>query len=103
VNAVPKSKRKAKALLFIGNAGQAILTPTIRTGTGLIVGEVIPGVSVCALVFANSSPLAFAHVWPPKLPLRPAFTGSGEPLLLSQLIRHSVNLSIRDRSQERCV
>jgi hypothetical protein len=50
---VPHSDRKAERLLVIRNAGDAVLTPSIRTRTRLIVTEVVPGISVFAVVFTN--------------------------------------------------
>jgi tetratricopeptide (TPR) repeat protein len=52
----------------IGDAGQAVLNPTIDTGTCLIVAEVIPGVAAFAIVLAYRAPLSLAKVRPPFLP-----------------------------------
>src|SRR6516162_5617899 len=40
----------------------------VRTRSGLIVGEVVPGITVFAVVLADRAPLALAEVWTPLLP-----------------------------------
>src|ERR1700746_1839319 len=56
-------------MIPIRDARQSIFVPTVCSGTGMIVGEIFPGVSVRAVVFAHRSPCAFAEVWPPALPM----------------------------------
>ena len=68
VLAVPQGQREAEPLLIVGNSGQAVFAPSIRSRAGLVVGEVIPGVAAFAVVLANRPPLAFAQVRPPLLP-----------------------------------
>src|SRR6185295_6261059 len=62
--AIPQGKGKAQPLLVIAETGEAILPPMIGSRPGLIVGEVVPGVTVLAVVLADSAPLAFTEVWP---------------------------------------
>src|SRR5262249_5375928 len=66
--AVPQSERKAEPLLVVGDAGQAVLSPAIGSGTCLIMAEVVPGVAALAVVFADRSPLPLAEVGSPFLP-----------------------------------
>src|SRR5262249_37642731 len=68
VLAVPEGQREAEPLLVVGNAGQAVFAPAIGAGARLVVAEIIPGVAVLAVVFADRAPLAFAEVWAPLLP-----------------------------------
>ena len=56
--AVPQGQGKTQALMIIGNAGQAILAPAIGAGAGLVVGEIVPGSAIRAIVFPNGAPLA---------------------------------------------
>ena len=34
----------------------------------MVVGEVVPGVAICAVVFADRAPLTLAEVWSPPFP-----------------------------------
>jgi len=60
IAAVPQCQRKAKMLLVIGESRQTVLAPVIRAGSRLVVAEVVPGISILAVVFANGAPLSFA-------------------------------------------
>src|SRR5882672_3678442 len=68
--AIPQSHTKAEQLLLITDTGKAVLTPVVSAGTGLVVGEVVPGISILAVVLPNRAPLALAKVRPPLSPLR---------------------------------
>ena len=65
---VPQCQREAQTLAVIGNAGEAIFAPAVSPRAGLIVGEVIPGVSAFTVVLTDGSPLTFAQVRSPLLP-----------------------------------
>jgi hypothetical protein len=43
--------------MVIGDAGKALFTPAISSRALLVVGEIVPGISVNAIVFANCAPL----------------------------------------------
>ena len=68
VLAIPQGNGEALALLVIAETGNTILTPMIGTRSCMIVGEVVPGVAIRAVIFADSSPLALAEVWSPPFP-----------------------------------
>jgi hypothetical protein len=55
-------------LPIVGDAGQAVLAPAVGARAGLVVTEVVPGVSTLALVLAHRAPLAFAQVRSPLAP-----------------------------------
>ena len=74
---IPQSKGKAQTLLFVAEAGDAILAPVIGARARLIVGKVAPSVAVLAVVLPYGSPLALAEIGPPQLP-----QGPGLPALL---------------------
>ena len=57
VFAIPKSERKAKPALAIGNAEQPIFAPAIGTAACMIVREIIPAIPVRRIVFTDSGPL----------------------------------------------
>jgi hypothetical protein len=61
-------------LTQLGNTCDSILIPPINTGPRVIVWEVLPGVSVRAVILANRSPGALAKVRSPTLPMFPART-----------------------------
>src|SRR5579863_2945113 len=67
--AVPHGHAKAEQLLVIADASNAILTPVVSARPGLVMGKVVPGISVFAVVFTNCAPLAFAQVRPPLHPV----------------------------------
>src|ERR1700751_4589134 len=79
---IPKSDREAELLFVVGNSGQTIFSPAVGTGTGLIVAEVVPRISVLAVVFAHCSPLPFAEVGSPFLPRGSVLAGSIQSVLL---------------------
>src|SRR4030095_3032652 len=59
---VPQREGKADELMAIADPGDTVLVPSIGARSCLIVGEVLPGVAVRAVVLANSSPFALAQV-----------------------------------------
>src|SRR5262249_16050496 len=68
IPAIPQGQRKAQTLAIVADASQAILTPAIGPRARLIVGEVIPGITVFTVVLAHRAPLALAQVRSPLLP-----------------------------------
>ncbi|MNK95740.1 hypothetical protein D3C87_1159890 [compost metagenome] len=65
---VPQRQRKAQQLVVIADATQAVLAPAVSARPRLIMGEVIPGVAVVAVVFPDRPPLPLAQVRPPFFP-----------------------------------
>src|SRR6185503_6953208 len=53
----PQCQREAEQLTVIGDAGEPVLTPAVRTVLRVIVREVVPRVSVVAVVFTHCPPL----------------------------------------------
>src|SRR5262249_6086358 len=70
---VPQRQREAKQLAAVGDAGESVLAPPVRTVLCVIMGEVVPGVAVGAVVFAHGSPLPLAQIRPPLLPCGSSF------------------------------
>ena len=54
--------------MVVGDAAQAVLAPAIRPRSRLVMGEVVPGMSVRAVVLPDRAPLALAEIRPPVLP-----------------------------------
>src|SRR4051794_3690600 len=69
VASVPERERQAQRLRVVTDPGEAVLVPTVRTRSGLIVGERAPHITVRAVVLTNRSPCPLGHVRPPTLPL----------------------------------
>src|SRR6185312_4324539 len=66
---VPQRQGETEALVAVANSGQAVLAPVISARSGLLVREVVPRVSVFAVILTHRAPLPFAEVWPPFFPL----------------------------------
>jgi len=78
---VPQGKGKTKSLRLIRETGQPVFTRTVRAGAKLVMGEVVPGVAVFAVIFADRAPLSLAQVRAPLAPWR-ALPGLFEAPLL---------------------
>jgi hypothetical protein len=59
ITTIPERQRETQPLVIIGDAGETVLTPTVGSRTGVIVGEKIPDCAGCAIVFPHRPPLAF--------------------------------------------
>src|SRR5271157_5484904 len=70
VFAVPKGYAEAQELLHVADSGHAVFAPVIGARAGLVMSEVVPGISVLAVVLAHSTPLPLAQVRPPLSPGR---------------------------------
>ena len=65
---VPEGEREAQLLLVVGDSGNSVFAPTIGARAGLVVGKIVPGVAVVAVVLAHGAPLPLAEVRTPFLP-----------------------------------
>src|SRR5260370_25874371 len=87
--AVPQSNTEAEQLLLIADTSKAVLAPVIGAGSRLIMGEVVPCISIFAIVFPNGSPLTLAKIGAPLFPRGfrcPGFFESGKFLGLAHAI-----------------
>src|SRR5580700_5544947 len=66
---IPQSQAKTEQLLVVTDPGKTILAPMVGTGSGLVVGQVVPRISILAVVLTNRAPLSFAKVGPPFSPV----------------------------------
>src|SRR6516165_6260882 len=96
VLAVPKRDGKAQPLVVIAEARKAILSPMVSTRSGLIMGEVVPGITIFAVVLADRAPLALAEVWTPLLPRHSDLARFVETFLLGGFRRFQASL-VRQR------
>ena len=87
VAAVPQCQAEDHQLITVANAADRVFSPTVCLTAGQVVGEVIPGGSVLAVIFPNGAPGAIANVGTPLAP-RPdklVRIGPREPFVL---LRH---------------
>ena len=82
IAAVPQRQREAQHLVVVADAAQAVLAPAVGARARLVVGEVVPGVAVVAVVLAHRAPLPLAQVGSPLLPGRAVRSRFVEPALL---------------------
>src|SRR5262249_4926680 len=54
--AVPEGQGETEELPIVGDAGETILSPAIRPSARLVVAEVVPRVTIVAVVLADRSP-----------------------------------------------
>ncbi len=81
VATIPQRHREAKLLLVVRDSRYPILAPTVGARSCLIMGEVVPGVAVFTVVFANGAPLSLTKVRSPFLPWNTLLTSSIQPFL----------------------
>jgi hypothetical protein len=56
--AIPQDQSETESLMVIGDACKTVFTPAIGTRTGLVVCEIVPGISPFAVDFANCASLS---------------------------------------------
>src|SRR5262249_25134123 len=66
---VPESEAETDVLMAVANGGEPILVPAVGAGGGLGVWKIFPGFTGGAVVLANRSPGAVAHVRSPAFPV----------------------------------
>ena len=89
IAAVPQRQPQAQPLLDVAEPGQAVLAPAVGPRARMVVRQVVPGLTVRAVVLANRPPLALAHVRPPQVPL----TGLPQAVLKPPEPGHPVTFS----------
>ena len=73
--AVPQRDGEAQSLLGVAKPADPILAPAIGAAAGMLMGQVVPGVAIGAVVLAHRAPLALAHIGAPFAPGLPARVG----------------------------
>src|SRR5262249_32934455 len=69
IASVPERDGEADVLVAVADSGDAVLTPAVGSRAGVIVRKMLPGGSAGTIVLADCSPLAFADVGSPFLPM----------------------------------
>src|SRR5262249_50220240 len=82
VLAVPEGQTEAEALPVVGDAEQAILTPAVDQGAGVVVRERVPCLSVRRIVLAHRAPLALGKIRTPAVPAGPPLVRLGKSAAL---------------------
>ena len=67
--AVPQGQGEAQELVVVAESGNAVLAPAIGAASRMVVGEVIPGRAVRAVILAHRAPLALADIGTPAAPV----------------------------------
>ena len=68
IGTVPKGRGEAEDLVAVGKPGDAVLPPAIGLGPGVVVGEIVPGITIPGVVFTDCPPGAVGEVRPPPAP-----------------------------------
>jgi hypothetical protein len=58
VSTIPERRSKAKAALSVGESEKSILAPTIRSASGMVVGEVAPTRPIGRVILSYGPPLS---------------------------------------------
>src|SRR6185295_8804118 len=61
IASVPEGEREAQALLHVAHPGKTVFAPAIGARARVVVREVVPRASVCAVVLPDGAPGALAH------------------------------------------
>ena len=69
VLAVPEREREANILMPVGDAAEPVFAPAISAAARMIMGKILPGGAVGAVVFAHGAPLALGEVGSPAFPV----------------------------------
>ena len=59
IASIPEGECKTEALVIVTDAGDPVFGPAIGTRAGVVVGEIIPGRSISAVIFSRIAPRAF--------------------------------------------
>jgi hypothetical protein len=70
IAAVPQREGEAQLLATIGDAREPVFVPPVGACAGVVVGQIFPGGTMRAVVFADRSPRPIADVRAPALPMR---------------------------------
>src|SRR5439155_18378288 len=68
ISSVPKRHGQTEPLLRVANPGNAVLAPPVGSAPGVIVGKVLPGRAVGAVVLSHGAPLPLGDVRSPTFP-----------------------------------
>ena len=68
-----REQRQGRSVLgSVANAADAIFVPAISAATGMVMGEIVPGGAIRAVIFTHRAPCSVGDVRAPLFPIRPA-------------------------------
>src|SRR6266704_3747061 len=79
---VPERQCETDLLVAVAYSRYSVFTPTIGPGARVIVGQVIPGGAIGAVVLAHSAPGALTHIRSPAFPVDGTLSRLGKSLVL---------------------
>jgi hypothetical protein len=88
IGPIPEGNGKAKSALLITNPQQTIFTPAIHARTGVVMGEIGPGITIGGIVLPYSSPLTVGLIAPPQAPGGEAVIPFGDAPMFRGLKQH---------------
>src|SRR6516162_8910073 len=80
---IPQCHGQADMLLVIAKSTNAVFVPAIGSVAGMVMRKIVPGITVCAVVFAHGSPGALTKIGTPTLPIGLACEILSQATLLS--------------------
>ena len=83
VAAIPKRKGEAEILVAVRDPCQPIFIPAVDPATGVVMGEIMPGVAIGAVIFAHGAPGALAQIRPPMFPVGDSLAIGKQALMFS--------------------
>src|SRR4051812_48285962 len=69
IPSVPQRDRKTPAHMEVAEPADPVLAPAVGSATRMIMRQIVPGIAVCAVVFAHGAPLPLAEIRSPMAPL----------------------------------
>ena len=90
---VPEGEGQAGDLALIADSAQAVLAPAEDARPGMIVGKVMPGLAVVAVVFTDRAPRPLAEVRTPSAPGRDPGSRLAQAAPLGVVIDHRLHSS----------
>src|SRR5208337_3154032 len=68
IASIPEDKPEHQQLIAVADPGNGVFAPAIGFAACLVVSQVVPGITVGAVVLAHGSPGALAYIGPPLSP-----------------------------------
>ena len=84
IASVPQRQGKTDILVAIADPGDTVFAPAEGPAAGVVVGKLIPGIAIGAVIFTHGSPGAFAEAGPPFFPIGLTLPVCFESLMLGR-------------------
>ena len=93
IASVPQRQAKAQPLLHVAEPGQTVLAPAVGTRPGMVMRQVVPRLTVGAVILPDRPPLPLADVRPPPVPI----ASLAKPILEPAESRHPITFGAHQR------